>query len=159
MVGVVSMKRDIPEKFWNDWLKADEDERIKLVQKTMIARELAEHLALKFSKTKMQRKFIKEMAARNINDYFQDLEQFMISKKLTPLYLAESLAKKSKLTKKDVEDFSKKIKAAAAKRFLDEHPSHISKKEMAQAKKLALASKKDNLCGSEKELFRKLRRK
>lgn len=43
-----------------------------------------------------------------------------IVEKLETLQLAESLAKKSKLTKKDVEDFSKKIKAAAAKRFLDE---------------------------------------
>ena len=41
------------------------------------------------------------------------------AEKLESLKLAESLAKKSKLTKKDVEDFSKKIKAAAAKRFLD----------------------------------------
>ncbi|HJX05867.1 MAG TPA: hypothetical protein VJ461_04090 [Candidatus Nanoarchaeia archaeon] len=44
-----------------------------------------------------------------------------IVEKLEALQLAESLAKKSKLTKKDVEDFSKKIKAAAAKRFLDEN--------------------------------------
>jgi hypothetical protein len=51
------------------------------VQKTMIAKELAEHLALKFAKAKMQRKFISEMAARNINDYFQDLEQIVMSKK------------------------------------------------------------------------------
>jgi hypothetical protein len=116
------MKRDIPEKFWNDWLKADEDGRIRLVQKTMIARELAEHLALKLSKTKMQRKFIKEMAARNINDYFQDLEQFMISKKLTPFYLAESLAKKSKLTEKDVEHFSRKIKASMHKKYKEKFP-------------------------------------
>jgi hypothetical protein len=66
------MKRDIPEKFWNDWLNAGEDERIRLVQKTMIAKELAEHLVLKFVKAKMQRKFINEMAARNINDYKQN---------------------------------------------------------------------------------------
>jgi hypothetical protein len=76
------MKRDIPKKFWNDWLNAGEDERIRLVQKTMIARELAEHLALKLVKTKMQRKLINEMAARNINDYFQDLEEVLASKML-----------------------------------------------------------------------------
>jgi hypothetical protein len=75
------MKRDVPEKFWNDWLNAGDDERIRLVQRTMIGRELAEHLALKLAKAKIQRKFIDEMAARNINDYFQDLEQVIMSKK------------------------------------------------------------------------------
>jgi len=48
----------------------------------MIARELAEHLTIKMAKAKIQNKFIKEMAARNINDYFQGLEQFMSSGKL-----------------------------------------------------------------------------
>ena len=75
------MKRDIPEKFWNDWLNAGEDECIRIVQRTMIARELAEHLALKLAKAKVQRKLINEMAARNINDYFQDLEQAIMFKK------------------------------------------------------------------------------
>jgi len=79
---MVFMKRDIPKKFWNDWLNSGEDERIRLVQKTMIARELAEHLALKLVKTKIQRKLINEMAARNINDYFQDLEEVLASKML-----------------------------------------------------------------------------
>jgi hypothetical protein len=78
---VIFMKRDVPEKFWNDWLNAGEDKRVKLVQKTMIGKELAEHLALKLAKAKMQRKFISEMAARNINDYFQDLEEAVMSKK------------------------------------------------------------------------------
>ncbi len=41
-----------------------------------------------------------------------------IIEKLETLHLAESLAKKSKLTKKDVEQFSKKIKTSATKRFL-----------------------------------------
>ena len=40
--------------------------------------------------------------------------------KLETLQLAEKLAKKSKITMKDVKDFSKKIKTAASKRFLDE---------------------------------------
>ena len=38
--------------------------------------------------------------------------------KLEILHLTERLAKKSKLTQKDVDEFSKKIKSAAAKRFL-----------------------------------------
>ncbi len=38
--------------------------------------------------------------------------------KLEALRLAEKLAKKSRLTEKDVEEFSKKIKSGATKRFL-----------------------------------------
>ena len=38
--------------------------------------------------------------------------------KIETLRLAESLAKKSKLSEKDVKEFSKKIKSLAAKRFL-----------------------------------------
>lgn len=41
-----------------------------------------------------------------------------IIEKIEALRLAESLAKKSKLTEKDVEEFSKKIKSEATKRFL-----------------------------------------
>ena len=41
-----------------------------------------------------------------------------IVERLETLHLAEHLAKKSKLTKKDVEEFSSKIKASATKRFL-----------------------------------------
>ncbi len=42
-----------------------------------------------------------------------------ILERLETLRLAERLAKKSKLTEKDINDFSKKIKSAVAKRFLD----------------------------------------
>lgn len=38
--------------------------------------------------------------------------------RIETLKLAEALAKKSKLTTKDLEAFNKKIKSAAAKRFL-----------------------------------------
>ena len=41
-----------------------------------------------------------------------------IVSRIETLTLAEKLAKKSKLTEKDVREFSKKINAAAAKRFL-----------------------------------------
>ena len=41
-----------------------------------------------------------------------------IIQKIETLRFAESLAKKSKLTKKDIKDFSKKIKSLAANRFL-----------------------------------------
>lgn len=41
-----------------------------------------------------------------------------IIEKLETLQLAEKLAKKSKLTKKDVSDFSKKIKSSATKRYI-----------------------------------------
>ena len=40
-----------------------------------------------------------------------------IMEKLDTLKIAEILAKKSKLTKKDVDKFSKKIKAEASKKF------------------------------------------
>ncbi len=42
-----------------------------------------------------------------------------IQERLETLRLAEKLAKKSKLSAKDVEEFSKKITASATKRFLD----------------------------------------
>jgi hypothetical protein len=41
-----------------------------------------------------------------------------IVERLETLRMAEDLAKKSKLTQKDVDEFSKKIKASASKRFL-----------------------------------------
>lgn len=63
------------------------------------------------------------------NEIQDDMKQFSevkwsevarkaIVEKLETLKLAESLAKKSKLTKKDVEDFNKKIKSSATKRFM-----------------------------------------
>ena len=72
---------DVPSKFWNDWLDSDEDERIKLIQKTMIARESAEYLLLRLNqnkvknKSKIDEKFIREITARNINYFLQDFEQ------------------------------------------------------------------------------------
>ena len=42
-----------------------------------------------------------------------------IQERLETLQLAEKLAKKSKLSAKDVEEFSRKITASATKRFLD----------------------------------------
>ena len=41
-----------------------------------------------------------------------------IIEKIEILHLAEKLAKKSKLTEKDIKEFSKKIKSSATKRFL-----------------------------------------
>ena len=42
-----------------------------------------------------------------------------IVERLETLRMAEELAKKSKLTESDVEQFSRKIKSLAAKRFLE----------------------------------------
>ena len=64
------------------------------------------------------------------NDVHEDMRRFndirwsevarrAIVDKIETLKIAESLAKKSKLTAKDIEDFSKKIKASAAKRFVE----------------------------------------
>ena len=44
-----------------------------------------------------------------------------IIEKLESLFLADKLAQKSKLTEKDVEEFSKKIKSAATQRFVRAH--------------------------------------
>ena len=44
-----------------------------------------------------------------------------IIEKLETLQLAEKLAKKSKLTVRDVQEFSKKIKSSATRRYLDAH--------------------------------------
>ena len=63
------------------------------------------------------------------NDTHEDMKQFSevrwsevarkaIIEKLEALHLAEKLAKKSKLSKKDIEDFNKKIKSLAHRRFL-----------------------------------------
>jgi predicted CopG family antitoxin len=44
-----------------------------------------------------------------------------IEKRVNDLEIVERIASKSKLTKKDIEEFSKKINSAATKRFLNEH--------------------------------------
>jgi len=47
---------------------------------------------------------------------WSEIARKAIINKLKTLKLAEKLAKKSKLTKKDIDEFSKKIKASATKR-------------------------------------------
>ena len=49
---------------------------------------------------------------------WSEIARKAIIEKLELLQLAEKLALKSKLTKEDVSDFNKKIKASATKRFL-----------------------------------------
>ena len=46
-----------------------------------------------------------------------------IKKRLETLQIAEKIASKSKLTKKDVEELSKKINLAASKRFMNANSS------------------------------------
>ena len=46
-----------------------------------------------------------------------------IIKKIEALRMAEKIAKKSKLTGKDIEQFNRKIKALATQRFLNENSS------------------------------------
>jgi len=56
---------------------------------------------------------------RRFNDIrWSEVARRAIVDKIATLKLAESLAQKSKLTAKDVEDFSKKIKTSATKRFI-----------------------------------------
>jgi len=59
----------------------------------------------------------KEM--RNFSEVrWSEVARKAIIQKLETLHLADELAKKSKLTKKDVADFSDKIKSLATKRFM-----------------------------------------
>ncbi len=64
------------------------------------------------------------------DDVHQDMKQFSevrwsevarkaIVERIEVLKLAESLAKKSKLTEQDILEFSKKIKSSASKRFIE----------------------------------------
>jgi len=62
-----------PENFWKKWLKADDEQQIRMVSRTFVARELAEHTRLKFKGVKVKESFTQDMAARMINDYFVDL--------------------------------------------------------------------------------------
>ena len=48
-----------------------------------------------------------------------------IIEKIEMLQLAEQLAQKSRLTEKDIKEFSKKIKADARKRFLQQKESTV----------------------------------
>ena len=49
---------------------------------------------------------------------WSEIARKAIVEKLTILQMSEKLAKKSKLTKEDVEEFSRKIKSHATKRFV-----------------------------------------
>ncbi len=60
--------------------------------------------------------------------HFSDIKWSEVARRaflarLETLQLAEKIAKKSKLSAKDVEEFSKKITVSATKRFLDAHHS------------------------------------
>ncbi|MFA6073401.1 MAG: hypothetical protein WC758_04775 [Candidatus Woesearchaeota archaeon] len=52
---------------------------------------------------------------------WSEVARLAIVERIQTLKLAESIAKKSKLTKKDAENFSKMINRAATQRFLDEN--------------------------------------
>ncbi|MFH1211834.1 MAG: hypothetical protein V1659_02790 [Candidatus Woesearchaeota archaeon] len=57
---------------------------------------------------------------RNFTDVrWSEVARKAIIEKIDALKMAEKLANKSKLTKKDVDEFSKKIKSLAGKRFLE----------------------------------------
>ena len=71
---------DIVTKFWNDWLDADEEKRIQIVKKTLIARELTERLRLITKGSKLKKSHIEDLVAHQVNDYFQDLENAMLAR-------------------------------------------------------------------------------
>jgi hypothetical protein len=70
----MTKKEDTPTKFWREWLNADELERIELLKKTMIVKELSEYMLIKFKDAKLGKKYVLNYAARSFNDYLQDLE-------------------------------------------------------------------------------------
>ena len=74
------MEKDTPSEFWTTWLKSEEEKRIELVKNTLIAKELSE-LMLKRLGEEVDKEHINYMAARTINDYFQDLETTILMKK------------------------------------------------------------------------------
>jgi hypothetical protein len=80
-----SRKIDLCEKFWNDWLKSDSEKRIKMVQKTLIARELSDYLLLRLAdskdSSKIKKSFVKWTVARQVNEYFEDMESALLSNK------------------------------------------------------------------------------
>ena len=51
---------------------------------------------------------------------WSEVARHAIEHRINDLESIETIAKKSKLTKKDIEEFSKKIKSSATKRFLNE---------------------------------------
>ena len=51
---------------------------------------------------------------------WSEIARRAIEQRISDIESLERIAKKSKLTKKDVEEFSKKIKSSATKRFLNE---------------------------------------
>jgi len=54
---------------------------------------------------------------------WSEIARQAIQRKIEDLEMIEQIASKSKLTKKDVEEFSKKINSHANKRFIDENNS------------------------------------
>ena len=54
---------------------------------------------------------------------WSEVARLAIAGRLETLKLADQLAKKSKLTSKDVEEFGRRIKRAATKRFMNENHS------------------------------------
>jgi len=77
----MKQQKHTPKRFWSQWITSDEEDRIKLLQQTMLVKELNEHLIIKFKKTKISKKFILGYASRFVNDYLQDLEQTIYQKK------------------------------------------------------------------------------
>jgi hypothetical protein len=77
----MKQQKHTPEKFWSQWINSDEEDRIKLLQQTMLVKELNEYLKIKFKKTKISKKFILDYASRFVNDYLKDLEQTIYQQK------------------------------------------------------------------------------
>jgi hypothetical protein len=76
------MNKDVfPTRFWKEWLAADEDKRIKILQRTIVARELMDYRLVLLKNTKISMKFIREMTARELNEFIEDLENVRVERK------------------------------------------------------------------------------
>lgn len=74
---------DFEIKFWKDWLYAYALERVNMVEKLPVVRDMD-----KFGKLKLPQKMKKQIFARMLNSYFEDLE--------SAAYIKQGLAKKSR---------------------------------------------------------------
>lgn len=72
---------DMPAKFWIKWLESDELQRIKMLQTTMLVKDLSAYMLIKFKGSKLRKGFAPDFAARMFNDYLQDLEMTMVTKR------------------------------------------------------------------------------
>lgn len=66
-------KQSFEIPWWDDWYNADCIERIELVKKLLITKELTKT----FVSLGIKKKYAETAAASNVNGYFEDFESYM----------------------------------------------------------------------------------